>query len=164
MLSDIHTGPIDHTVRVLSSFRNHKMFRLRDFVSSTSWSRDKRRPPRGENGVLSTDSSPRIETVVIFFRHKSVTPTSLSRRKVPKNVGATGFEPATSWSQKVLTLPNTANMGHFAQILVHQVHRITQSNYSLVTVALVWHPHNHKRQSVRHKEHERVRCVLHELR
>ncbi len=41
MLSDIHTGPIDHTVRELSSFRNHKMLRLRDFVSSTSWFRDK---------------------------------------------------------------------------------------------------------------------------
>jgi hypothetical protein len=32
----------------------------------TSWSRDKRRPPRGKNARLSTDSSPRIETVVIF--------------------------------------------------------------------------------------------------
>ena len=69
-----------------------------------------------------------------FFRHKSVTPTSLSRQKVLKIVGATGFEPATSWSQKVLTLPSTAKIGHFAQILVHQVHRVTQFHYSLVTV------------------------------
>ena len=32
----------------------------------SSWSRDKRRPPRGENAVLSTDSIPRNETAVMF--------------------------------------------------------------------------------------------------
>jgi hypothetical protein len=77
---------------------------------------------------------PRIGTGGNIFRHKSVTPISLSRQKVPKIVGARGFEPRASWSQKLLDSPKTAISEHFSEFELHEVHRITQTGHNLGTL------------------------------
>jgi hypothetical protein len=70
-----------HTVRSVCSWcriwrlepQNRFFFHLGPGLRyETSWSRDKCRPPHGENAGLSTDSSPRIGTGGNFFRHTQI--------------------------------------------------------------------------------------------
>jgi len=88
----------------------------------------------------------------------------LESSKLPFFVGAGGFEPPASWSRKKQLPPNPAKIGHYSQNLVHQVHRVTQFHYSLVTVPVALHPCSYGRQSPRHEDDGGVSCILHEVR
>jgi hypothetical protein len=135
------------------------MLRLRKFFSGTSWSRDKRirylRKQWAIDRFLSTscikpqnpltagmqsgleNTAPtlhQLRRAVFFFRHKSVTPTSLSRQKVPKIVGARGFEPRASWSQIISGYLFQRKKGDSESGRVHTAHTVHEGAEKLTQI------------------------------
>ena len=81
--------------------------------------------------------------------------SSFEISKLPFFVGAGGFEPPASWSRKKQLPLNPAKIGHYFQILVHQVHRVTQFHYSLVTVPIAQHPCSYGWQGIPTRRRQR---------
>jgi len=94
------------------------------------------------------------------FAHSVPAKTS----KLPFFVGAGGFEPPASWSRKKPLPLNPAKIGHYSQNLVHQVHRVTQFHYSLVTVPIARHPCNLGWQGLRNEDGSVANYILREVR
>ena len=134
--------------------------RTEGFFLSTAWFLDKLRASCSQKWRALGRSLP----AKCATGYSLVTVVLPITSKLPFFVGAGGFEPPASWSRKKPPPLNPAKIGHYSQKLVHQVHRVTQFHYSLVTVSVAQHPCIHGWQSIRNQD-DTVACyILHDVR
>jgi hypothetical protein len=95
-----------------------------------SWFLDKRDFTPSENRPQLNDSC----AASANERAQSAHSRSSKTQQLPFLVGARGFEPRASWSQKLLDSPKTAISEQFPKSKLHEVHRISQTAHNLGTL------------------------------
>jgi len=95
-------------------------------TQKTSWFLTKR-------DFTPSENSPQLNDFCAASANECAQPghsTGFHDPKLPFFVGARGFEPRASWSQKLLHSHNAAIPEHFPRFELHEVHRISQTGHT----------------------------------